>query len=111
MKIVPCETPPWNFLLGQMTASVQSNQTDRRQSGAMFNVSSPVIALPGSRPTMLSGVNMSYIVSLHSFIASWLEQARGWFQRSLRPQTGGPNDEPGGRQDDLYEILLFGPHG
>ena len=54
---------------------------------------------------------MSYIVSLHLSIASWLEQARGWFQRSLRPQTGGPNDGEGGHRDDLYEIFLFGPHG
>jgi len=54
---------------------------------------------------------MSYIVSPHLSIASWLEQARGWFQRSLRPQAGGPNDDPGGHQDDLYEIFLFGPHG
>jgi hypothetical protein len=70
----------------------------------MFNALSPVIALPGSRPTTLSGANMSYIVSLHLGFASWLEQARGWF---LRPQTGGENRD----QDDLYEIFLFGPHG
>ncbi len=50
---------------------------------------------------------MSYIVSLHLGLASWLEQARGWFLRSLRPQTGGES----GDQDDLYEIFLFGPHG
>ena len=50
---------------------------------------------------------MSYVVSLHSGFANWLEQARGWFQRSLRPQTDGPDD----KQDDLYEIFLFGPHG
>ncbi|MGX1324708.1 hypothetical protein AB7M17_008161 [Bradyrhizobium sp. USDA 377] len=54
---------------------------------------------------------MSYLVSLHLGIASWLEQARSWFRRSLRPQTGGPNDDQGGHQDDLYEIFLFGPHG
>ncbi|RXT45634.1 hypothetical protein B5V03_18315 [Bradyrhizobium betae] len=77
----------------------------------MFNVLSPVIALQGSRPTMMSGVNMSYLVSLHLGIASLLEQARGWFRRSLKPQTGGPNDDQGGHQDDLYEIFLFGPHG
>ena len=50
---------------------------------------------------------MSYIVSLHLGFASRLEQARGWFRRSLRPQT---SDE-GGDQDDLYEIFLFAPHG
>ena len=50
---------------------------------------------------------MSYIVSLHLGFASWLEQARGWFLRSLRPQAGGES----GDQDDLYEIFLFGPHG
>jgi hypothetical protein len=107
MKIVPCETALWNFLLEQMTASVRSNQTDRRQRPAMFNVSSRVIALSGSRPAMLSGVNMSYVASLHLSLASWLEQARGWFRRSLQPQTGGES----GDQDDLYEIFLFGPHG
>jgi hypothetical protein len=107
MKIVPCETAPWNFLLEQITASVRSNQTGRRQRLAMFNVLPPVIALAGSRPAMLSGVNMSTIVSLHSGFASWLEQARGWFRRSLQPQTGGES----GDQDDLYEIFLFGPHG
>ena len=107
MKIVPRDTPPWNFLLGHMTASVRSNQTDRCQRVAMFNVLSTVIALPGSRPTMSSGVNMSTIVSLHLGFTSWLEQARGWFLRSLRPQTGGES----GDQDDLYEIFLFGPHG
>jgi hypothetical protein len=107
MKIVPGETWPWNFLLGHMTASVRSNQTDRSERLAMFNALSPVIALPGSRPTMSSGVNMSYIVSLHLGFAGWLEQARGWFRRSLRPQAGGES----GNQDDLYEIFLFGPHG
>jgi hypothetical protein len=56
---------------------------------------------------MSSGANMSYIVSLHLGLASWLEQARGWFLRSLQPQTGGES----GDQDDLYEIFLFGPHG
>jgi len=50
---------------------------------------------------------MSYIVSLHLGLANWLEQARGWFRRSLRPQTSGES----GDQDDLYEIFLFGPHG
>ena len=50
---------------------------------------------------------MSYIVSLHLGFASWLEQARGWFRRSLQPQTGGES----GDQDDLYEIFLIGPHG
>ena len=50
---------------------------------------------------------MSYVVSLHSGFANWLEQARGWFQRSLRPRTGGPDST----RDDLYEIFLFGPHG
>ena len=73
----------------------------------MFDVWSPVIALSGSRPTILSGVNMSYVISLYSSFASWLEQARGWFRHSLQPQTGGES----GHQDDLYEIFLFGPHG
>ncbi|MEH2493230.1 hypothetical protein [Bradyrhizobium sp. AZCC 2230] len=50
---------------------------------------------------------MNYIVSLHLGFANWLEQARGWFRPSLRPQTGGES----GDQDDLYEIFLFGPHG
>lgn len=54
---------------------------------------------------------MSYLVSLHLSFASWLEQARGWFRRSLQPQTGGPNGDQSGNQDDLYEIFLFGPHG
>ncbi|WP_448042812.1 hypothetical protein [Bradyrhizobium liaoningense] len=54
---------------------------------------------------------MTYVISLHSSFASWFEQAREWFRRSLRPQTGGPNDDQGGNQDDLYEIFLFGPHG
>jgi hypothetical protein len=107
MKIVSHETALWNFLLEQMSASIRSNQTDRRQRLAMFNVSSPVIALSGSRPAMLFGVNMSYVASLHLGLAGWLEQARGWFRRSLRPQTGGGSDD----QDDLCEIFLFGPHG
>lgn len=50
---------------------------------------------------------MSTIASLHRRLSSWLEQARGWFRRSLQPQTGGES----GDQDDLYEIFLFGPHG
>ncbi|MGC0321095.1 hypothetical protein ABIG06_001724 [Bradyrhizobium sp. USDA 326] len=50
---------------------------------------------------------MSYIISLHSSFASWLEQAREWFQRSLRPHMGRQD----GEQNDLYEIFLFGPHG
>ncbi|WP_164940702.1 hypothetical protein [Bradyrhizobium zhanjiangense] len=50
---------------------------------------------------------MTYVISLHSSFASWLEQAREWFQRSLRPQTGGQD----GEHDDLYELFLFGPHG
>ncbi|UPJ71331.1 hypothetical protein [Bradyrhizobium sp. 187] len=50
---------------------------------------------------------MSYVISLRSSFARSLEQARGWFQRSLRPRTGGPDN----RQDDLYEIFLFGPRG
>ncbi|HEV2155339.1 hypothetical protein [Bradyrhizobium sp.] len=50
---------------------------------------------------------MSYVISLQSGFVRLIEQARGWFRRSLRPQTGGP-DTP---QDDLYEIFLFGPHG
>ncbi|MDF0518605.1 hypothetical protein [Bradyrhizobium yuanmingense] len=54
---------------------------------------------------------MSYVISLHSSFASWFEQAREWFRRSLRPQTGGPNDDRSDRLDDLYEIFLFGPHG
>lgn len=54
---------------------------------------------------------MSYVISLHSRFASRFEQARKWFRRSLRPQTGGPSDDRSGRQDDLYEIFLFGPHG
>ena len=37
---------------------------------------------------------MSYIVSLHLGLASWLEQARGWFLRSLQPQTGGESGDP-----------------
>lgn len=73
----------------------------------MFSTISTVIALCGSRPTPLSGVNMSYVISLHSSFASWFEQAREWFQRSLRPQTGGRDDD----HDDLYEIFLFWPHG
>lgn len=54
---------------------------------------------------------MSYVISLHSCFASWFEQARGWFRRSLQVRTGGPNDDRSGHQDDLYEIFLFGPHG
>ena len=50
---------------------------------------------------------MSYVASLYSGFTSRLKQARGWFRRSLRPQTGGER----GDQDDLYEIFLFGPHG
>jgi len=50
---------------------------------------------------------MSTIASLHLSLASWLEQARGWFRRSLRPETGRES----GEQDDRYEIFLFGPHG
>jgi DNA-directed RNA polymerase specialized sigma24 family protein len=50
---------------------------------------------------------MSYVISLQSGFARLIEQARGWFRRSLRPRTGGPDD----KQDDLYEIFLFGPHG
>lgn len=50
---------------------------------------------------------MSTIASLQSGFASWLKQARDWFRRSLRPQTGAES----GEQDDLYEIFLFGPHG
>jgi hypothetical protein len=73
----------------------------------MFNAIPAVIAFPGSRPTPSSGVNMSYVISLQSGFVRLIEQARGWFRRSLRPQTGGP-DTP---QDDLYEIFLFGPHG
>jgi hypothetical protein len=73
----------------------------------MFNAVPAVIALSSSRLTPLSGVNMSYVISLRSSFARSLEQARGWFQRSLRPRTGGPDN----RQDDLYEIFLFGPRG
>jgi hypothetical protein len=73
----------------------------------MFNAVPAVIAFAGSRLTRLSGVNMSYVLSLHSSFARLIEQARGWFQRSLRPRTGGPDST----QDDLYEIFLFGPHG
>ena len=98
-------------MLEQMTVSVRSNQTERGQRLAMFNMLPLVLALSGSRPTMLSGVNMSYIISLHSSFASWFEQAREWFRHSLRPRTGGPNDERCSPQDDLYEIFLFGPHG
>ena len=50
---------------------------------------------------------MSYITSLHLGLANCLDQARGWFLRSLQPQTGGES----GDHDDLYEIFLFGPHG
>ncbi|MDH2402988.1 hypothetical protein QCM77_23960 [Bradyrhizobium sp. SSUT18] len=50
---------------------------------------------------------MSYVISLQSGFARLIGQARGWSQRSLRPPAGGPDD----RQDDLYEIFLFGPHG
>ena len=50
---------------------------------------------------------MSTIASLHLSLASWLEKARGWFRRSLRPEPGRES----GEQDDLYEIFLFGPHG
>ncbi|WP_158537645.1 hypothetical protein [Bradyrhizobium sp. MOS003] len=50
---------------------------------------------------------MSYVVSLHSGFARLIDQARGWFQRSLRARPGGPDNA----QDDLYEIFLFGPHG
>ncbi|HLG82377.1 MAG TPA: hypothetical protein VKY22_15285 [Bradyrhizobium sp.] len=50
---------------------------------------------------------MSYVISLRSGFARLIDQARGWFQRSQRPQTGGPDD----KQDDLYEIFLFVPHG
>lgn len=73
----------------------------------MFNALSPVIASPGSHLTMLFGVNMSYVVSHHLGLTSLLERARGWFLRSLMPQTGGES----GDQDDLYEIFLFTPHG
>ena len=73
----------------------------------MFNAISAVIAFPSSRLTPLSGVNMSYVISLQSGFARLIEQARGWFQRSLRPRTGSPDN----KQDDLYEIFLFGPHG
>jgi hypothetical protein len=50
---------------------------------------------------------MRYVISLHSGFARLIEQARGWFRRSLRPRTGGSDNT----QDDLYEIFLFGPHG
>lgn len=50
---------------------------------------------------------MSYVVSHHLGLTSLLERARGWFLRSLMPQTGGES----GDQDDLYEIFLFTPHG
>lgn len=73
----------------------------------MFIVAQAVIASPGSRLTSMSGVNMSMVVSLPSRLAYRFAQARNWFLRSLRPRTGGPKD----RQDDLYEIFLFGPHG
>ncbi len=73
----------------------------------MFNAVPIVIASHRSRPTPLSGVNMRYVISLHSGFARLIEQARGWFQQSLRPRTGGPDNT----QDDLYEIFLFGPHG
>jgi hypothetical protein len=73
----------------------------------MFNAVPAVIAFAGSRLTPLSGANMSYVISLHSGLARLIEQARGWFRRSLRPRTGGPDDT----QDDLYEIFLLGPHG
>jgi hypothetical protein len=73
----------------------------------MFNAIPAVIAFRGSRPTPLSGVNMSYVISLQSGFARLIEQVRGWLQRSLRPPAGGPDD----RQDDFYEIFLFGPHG
>jgi hypothetical protein len=73
----------------------------------MFNAIPAVIAFGCSRLTPLSGVNMNYVISLHSGFARLIEQARGWFRRSLRPRTGGP----GNTQDDLYEIFLFGPHG
>ena len=48
---------------------------------------------------------MSYVISLHSGFARLIEQARGWFRRSLRPRTGGSDNT----QDDLYEIFLLGP--
>ena len=73
----------------------------------MFNSTPAVIAFPGSRPTPSSGVNMRYVISLHSGFARLIEQARGWFRRSLRLRTGGSDNT----QDDLYEIFLFGPHG
>jgi hypothetical protein len=73
----------------------------------MFNAIPAVIVYPGSRSTPLPGVNMSYLISLQSRFARLIEQARGWFQRSLQPQTGGEGSD----QDDLYEIFLFGPHG
>lgn len=50
---------------------------------------------------------MSYVISPQSSFARLIDQARGWFQRSLRPRIGGPDE----KQDDLYEIFLFGPHG
>ncbi|MCP3387850.1 hypothetical protein NLM27_03530 [Bradyrhizobium sp. CCGB12] len=50
---------------------------------------------------------MSYVISLQSGFARLIEQTRGWFQRSLRPRTGSPDN----KQDDFYEIFLFGPHG
>ncbi|WP_256464273.1 hypothetical protein [Bradyrhizobium sp. 44] len=40
---------------------------------------------------------MSYVISLQSGLARLIDQARGWFQRSLRSQTGGPDN----KQDDL----------
>lgn len=54
---------------------------------------------------------MSTVFSLHSTFANWLEQARGWLQRSQRPRTGGESGDQSGNRDDLYEIFLFGPHG
>jgi len=50
---------------------------------------------------------MSYVISLRSSLAGLLEQARGWFRRSLHPPINGSGKD----QDDLYEIFLFGPHG
>src|SRR5207245_1520655 len=65
IKIVLREAAQWNFLLARVTASARSHQTDYRQRATMFNTISTMIALSGSRPTQLSGVNMSYVISLH----------------------------------------------
>lgn len=107
IKIIHRRQALWNFSTAPATTSARFNQTDPDECAAMFNATPAVIALPGSRLTPLSGVNMGYVIALRSGFARLTEQARGWFQRSLQPRTGGP----GKKQDDLYEIFLFCPHG